>query len=44
MRMALFSLYRLMRFLAAAATDRQQKLTNVDDSTYDLVTTEGTSF
>jgi len=36
------SLDRLVRFFAAAVVDRQQKLVKVDDSTYDLVTSEGT--
>ncbi|MGM1041454.1 SNF2-related protein [Stenotrophomonas sepilia] len=35
------SLDRLARFLAAAVTDRQQKLVRVDDATFALVTTEG---
>ncbi len=36
------SLDRLVRFFAAAVVDRQQKLVKVDDTTYDLVTSEGT--
>lgn len=36
------SLDRLLRFFTAAVVDRQQKLVKVDDSTYDLVTSEGT--
>lgn len=36
------SLDRLVRFLAAAVTDRQMKLIKVDDETYDLVTNDGT--
>jgi SNF2 family DNA or RNA helicase len=36
------SLDRLVRFLSAAVTDRQQTLVKVDDFTYDLVTSEGT--
>jgi len=36
------SLERLVRFLSAAVTDRQQKLIKVDEETYDLVTDEGT--
>ncbi|CAL8472423.1 DEAD/DEAH box helicase [Caballeronia sp. S22] len=36
------SMDRLVRFLSAAVADRQQKLMKVDESTYDLVTTEGT--
>jgi len=36
------SLDRLVRFVSAAVEDRQQKLVKVDDSTYDLVTSEGT--
>ncbi len=35
------SLDRLVRFFAAAVVDRHQKLVRVDDSTYDLVTSEG---
>lgn len=35
------SLDRLVRFLAAAVADRQQRLMKVDDATYDLVTAEG---
>jgi superfamily II DNA or RNA helicase len=36
------SLDRLVRFLTAAVTDRQQNLLKVDANTYDLVTSEGT--
>ena len=36
------SMDRLLRFFTAAVADRQQKLSRVDDSTYDLVTSEGT--
>lgn len=36
------SLDRLVRFLSAAAADRQQKLVKADDASYDLVTAEGT--
>lgn len=35
------SLGRLVRFMSAAVTDRQQKLVKVDDETYDLVTIDG---
>lgn len=35
------SLDRLVRFLSAAATERQQRLIKVDDETYDLVTVDG---
>ena len=35
------SLDRLVRFLAAAVVDRQQKLVKVDDATYDLVASDG---
>ena len=36
------SLDRLVRFMSAAVTDRQQRLVKVDDETYDLVTVDGT--
>lgn len=36
------SLQRLVHFMSAAVTDRQQKLVQIDDETYDLVTMEGT--
>jgi superfamily II DNA or RNA helicase len=36
------SLERLVRFFSAAVEDRQQKLIKLDDTTYDLVTIEGT--
>ncbi len=35
------SLDRLVRFMSAAATERQQKLIKVDDETYELVTVDG---
>ena len=35
------SLDRLVRFMSAAVTDRQQRLVKVDDETYDLVTADG---
>jgi superfamily II DNA or RNA helicase len=35
------SLDRLVRFLAAAVSDRKQRLIKVDDQTYDLVTIDG---
>ena len=35
------SLERLVRFLTAAVTDRQQRLLKVDEETYDLVTVDG---
>jgi SNF2 family DNA or RNA helicase len=35
------SLDRLVRFLSAAVTDRQQKLVQTDNETYDLVTIDG---
>lgn len=35
------SLDRLMRFFAAAVADRQQKLTKIDNETYDLATVDG---
>jgi hypothetical protein len=35
------SLDRLVRFMSAAVTDRQQRLVKVDDETYDLVTVDG---
>ena len=35
------SLHRLVRFLSAAAMERQQKLIKIDDETYDLVTVDG---
>jgi len=35
------SLDRLVRFLSAAAAERQQKLIKVDDETYDLMTVDG---
>ncbi len=35
------SLDRLVRFFSAAVADRQQKLSKVDDETYDLVTVDG---
>lgn len=35
------SLDRLVRFFAAAVTDRQQRLVKVDDETYDLMTADG---
>jgi superfamily II DNA or RNA helicase len=37
------SLDRLVSFLSAAVAERQQKLVKVDDYTYDLITSEGTS-
>jgi superfamily II DNA or RNA helicase len=36
------SLQRLVHFMSAAVADRQQKLIQIDDETYDLVTMEGT--
>ena len=36
------SLQRLVHFMSAAVADRQQKLVQIDDETYDLVTMEGT--
>lgn len=36
------SLQRLVYFMSAAVADRQQKLIQIDDETYDLVTMEGT--
>lgn len=36
------SLQRLVHFMSAAVADRQQKLVQIDDETYDLVTIEGT--
>lgn len=36
------SLQRLVHFMSAAVADRQQKLIQIDDETYDLVTNEGT--
>jgi superfamily II DNA or RNA helicase len=36
------SLDRLVRFMAAAVSDRLQKLVKVDDETYDLITADGT--
>lgn len=36
------SLQRLVHFMSAAVTDRQQKLIQIDSETYDLVTVEGT--
>lgn len=36
------SLQRLVHFMSAAVADRQQKLIQIDDETYDLVTIEGT--
>lgn len=36
------SLQRLVHFMLVAATDRQQKLIQIDAETYDLVTMEGT--
>ena len=36
------SLNRLARFLSAAVVDRHQKLIQIDDETYDLVTVDGT--
>lgn len=35
------SLDRLVHFLSAAVVDRQQRLTKIDDDTYDLVTFDG---
>lgn len=35
------SLDRLLRFLSAAVADRHQKLTKIDNATYDLVNTDG---
>ena len=35
------SLERLVNFLSAAVADRQQKLSRIDDETYDLVTLDG---
>ncbi|MGN7832522.1 DEAD/DEAH box helicase [Pseudoxanthomonas sp. 22568] len=37
------SLDRLVRFLSVAVADRQQKLVKADDTTYDLVDTDGTT-
>ena len=37
------SLDRLVRFMSAAVTDRQQRLVKVDEETYDLVTVDGAS-
>jgi SNF2 family DNA or RNA helicase len=36
------SLQRLVHFMSVAVADRQQKLIQIDDETYDLVTMEGT--
>lgn len=36
------SLQRLVHFMSAAVADRQQKLVQIEDETYDLVTMEGT--
>ena len=35
------SLDRLVRFFSAAVVERQQKLTKIDDQTFDLITTDG---
>jgi superfamily II DNA or RNA helicase len=35
------SLGRLVRFMSAAVSDRQQRLVKVDDETYDLITIDG---
>jgi len=37
------SLDRLVRFMSAAVTDRQQRMVKVDEETYDLVTVDGIS-
>ncbi|KVQ47209.1 helicase [Burkholderia cepacia] len=37
------SLERLVQFLSAAISDRQEKLAKVDDATFDFVTVDGTS-
>jgi len=36
------SLQRLVNFMSAAVADRQQKLVQIDEQTYDLVTSDGT--
>ncbi|MEO5365479.1 MAG: SNF2-related protein [Magnetococcus sp. WYHC-3] len=35
------SMDRLVRFISAAVVDRQQKLTKIDDETYDIITVDG---